>query len=360
MKVVIFCGGYGTRMWPASRKSFPKQFYPLIDGKSFFEATYERFRHVLTPADILISTEKIYSPIVKKLKKEIPNQNIIAEPERRDNLAAVGLIATVCQKRYPGEAVFVSWSDHFIDKVNIFLKGAKVACDYAQETGKVVSLNEKPKSPSTNNEWVETGNTIDHFKGFDIFAIEKLIKRPELETAKKMFRSDKYLINTGYRAWRNDVILNYYQKFTPEIYQGLMKISDALGTKSEESVLYREYHKFPKDSVEFAIFEKMDRNVSVTIPLEFGWRDAGTWELLFNALRTKNDENVIETEYHELLESKNNLIVGMPGKMISLIGIKDTAVIDTKNGLLVVRIKDSAKVKELFAILEKKTPEFVE
>src|SRR3972149_9976785 len=249
MKVVIFCGGFGTRMWPVSRKSYPKQFYPLIKGKSFFETTYLRCRKVFKPEDIFVSTEKKYVSFVKKQAPEIPLKNIIAEPERKDNLAAVGLVTAILEKRYPGEVMFVSWCDHFIGNEEVFLRAAIAAGKYAKETGLIVSVNEKPEEPATQNEWVSTGESLAEVDGFNIVSILQTIKRPDIETAKRMFRSDKYLLNTGYRAWRSDVMLSFFEKYQPEMHKGLVKIMDSDGTKYEDTLIYREYHKFEKGNI---------------------------------------------------------------------------------------------------------------
>src|SRR3972149_7523887 len=154
MKVVIFCGGFGTRMWPVSRKSYPKQFYPLISRRSFFQITYKRFRKAFKPSDIFISTEARYVHFVRRQAPEIPKENIIAEPERKDNLAAVGLVTAIINERFPGEVVMAAWSDHLITDEKKFLEAVKVAGDYAKETGMIVSINEKPKYPATQLEWV--------------------------------------------------------------------------------------------------------------------------------------------------------------------------------------------------------------
>lgn len=360
MKIVIFCGGYGTRMWPASRKSFPKQFYPLVKGKSLFQMTYHRFRKIFKPSDIFVSTERKYTKFVEEQVPDVPIENIIAEPERKDNLGAVGLVTAILEKRFPGEVMFVSWSDHFIGKESTFLKAVVIAGKFAKETGLIVSVNEKPKAPSVHNEWVRIGEMIEETKGFQIVKILETIKRPDLENAKKMFISDKYLLNTGYRAWRTDVMLEYYKNYTPEMYKGLIKIADAIGTKYEKTVIYREYHKFIKDSVEFGIFVKLPSDKSATIPTDFGWEDAGTWELFYRALRD-HQENVVEGQVDtEFIDANRNLIMGSKGKIVAVIGLSNIAIIDTPDGLLVCNMNDTSKVKDLFAILEKKKPKYVD
>jgi mannose-1-phosphate guanylyltransferase len=361
MKVVIFCGGYGTRMWPASRKSFPKQFYPLIKGKSFFQLTISRFRKIFEPQDIFVSTESKYVTFVKKQASYLPSENIIAEPERRDNLAAIGLVTSIIHKRFPNEVMLISWSDHLIREEDEFLRAFKTAGEYAGESGKIVSVNEKPKYPSVHHGWVKLGKTITEYKGQKIVRIIKHFEKPDLKTAKKFFLDGNYLINTGYRAWRTDVMLGYFKKFAPEIYQGLMKIAGRLGEKDFSEFLAREYHKFPKDSIETGIFEKLPEDAQANIPVQVGWEDSGTWELLYRALRVNEDENVLEGgPILEHLDSSGNLIIGQKGKMIGIIGLKNMVIIDTKDGLLVCDMGKTDKVKELFKILEKSNPKYVE
>jgi mannose-1-phosphate guanylyltransferase len=361
MKVVIFCGGYGTRMWPISRKSFPKQFFPLFSGKSFFQLTYLRYKKIFKDEDIYVSTEAKYAKFVRQQAPALPHKNIIAEPERRDNLAAIGLVTALVQARTPNEVMLISWSDHLINKEVEFLKAFRAAGEYAAKTGLIVSVDEEPRYPSVHQGWVKLGETIEEHKGFRIVRITKHIEKPKLPLAKKLFLEGNYLLNTGYRAWRSDVMMGYFKKYTPDIFEGLTTIVNHLSDKNFDTYLYREYHKFRKDSIELAVFEKLPANVRATIPVSVGWEDSGTWELLYRALRVNEVENVLEGgAYLEHMDSNENLIVGPKGKMIGIIGLHNIAVIDTPDGLLVCDLGETDRVKELFKILEKKSPEFVE
>lgn len=361
MKIVIFCGGYGTRMWPVSRKSYPKQFFPLINGKSFFQLTFSRFRKVFDAEDIFVSTEEKYKHFVRKQAPEISLENIITEPERRDNLAAVGLATAIIQKRFPGEVMLVSWADHFISKVPKFLNAVLTAGEYAKETGLIVSVDEKPTYPSVHHGWVKLGKILRKVNGHKIVEIVRHIEKPKGEDAKKLFKEGGWLLNTGYRAWRADTMLLYFKEYVPSVYIGLNTIADSYGTASFHKVLEREYHKLKKDSIEYAIFEKLPEDQRATIPLEMGWEDAGTWELFYKARITKNMTTVVEGGVEvESIDAENNLIVGHKGKVIGIIGLSNIAVIDTPDGLLVCPMDKTDAVKEVFARLEKDKEEFVE
>ena len=187
MKIVIFVGGHGTRLWPISRKSFPKPFVPLVNGQSFFQMTYYRYRKVYKPEDIFVSTEDIYVLFVKRQVPEVPNNNIIAEPERKDILAACGLATAIVNKYFPGEAVLISWAKHLIAKESVFLEAVAAAGEFAAKTGLIVSVDSKPAYPSVHNGWVKLGKTLGTVNKFKIVAIEKHIEKPDEPLAEKLY-----------------------------------------------------------------------------------------------------------------------------------------------------------------------------
>jgi len=362
MKIVIFCGGYGTRFWPISRKSAPKQFVPFIGGKSFLQITYARFRKIYNPGEIFIATEENYLSFIRKQLPEVPKRNIILEPERKDLLAACGLATAIVNKYFPGEPVLISWAKHLISKESVFLNALAAAGDFAEKTGLIVSVDSKPSYPSIHNGWVKLGQTLGKENGFKIVSIEKHIEKPGLPTAKKLFKSGKWLINTGYRVWKTDKMLDYYRELQPKMYEGLEKIVEAWGTNKQQKVLREEYGKFKKDSVEYGIFEKLPGNVRATIAADMGWKDVGiSWELFYRSLLSKKGTNVFKGDATiEVFESDGNLIIGPKGKIIAVIGIKNSIIIDTMDGLLVCDMNKSQEVKNLFSKLEKYYPEYVE
>src|SRR5581483_11011629 len=324
-----------------------------------------RFKKGFKPQDIFVSTESKYTDFVKEQAPEIPKENIIGEPERRDNLAAVGFASAIIEKRFPGEIMMVSWADHLIKDEERFIKSVKVAGDYAKEKDLVVSIDEEPKYPTTQNGWIKLGETIDEFDRHRIVKIVKHIEKPDLGTAKKLFKSGLYLINTGYRAWRASVMLGFYKEYQPKMYDELVKIADLWEKKKKkahikETKVYQLYHSLPKDSVENGIFEKIGEGKRVTIPVNVGWEDAGTWQLFYEAFARGNSSNVTEGSEVEFIDAQNNLIIGPSQKLISVIGLSDIAVIDTNEGLLVCKLNQTGKVKELFTKLEKEKPEFVD
>lgn len=354
MKVVIFCGGHGTRLWPVSRQSFPKPFVPMVKGESFFEITYKRFRKVFKPEDIFISTEDRYLKYVNKLAPDVPRKNIILEPERKDILAAIGLATVVINKYYPGETMLTSWAKHFIARESVFFDAVKVASEYSKKTGLIVSVDAKPLYPTSHWGWVRVGKTLATINGFKVVQIEKHIEKPDLPIAKKLVESGDWLINTGYRVWRTDTMLGYYKEHQPAMHEGLLKIANVWDSEKQIKVLEDVYAKFKSDSIEYGIFEKLPNNVRATIAADMGWEDPGiSWETFYKSLITPKVTTIVEGGAEtQFLESDNNLVFGPKNKMIALIGVSDLAVIDTPDGLLISRLDRTQEVKDLYKKLE--------
>ncbi len=364
MKIVIFCGGPGTRLWPISRVSFPKPFVPLLKGKSLFQITYERYRKDYKPEDIFISTETKYLKFVQEQEPEVSKKNVILEPERRDTLAAYGLVTIMMNKYFPGEPVLFSWAKHLIRRERVFLDAIKAAGKHIEETGVGVSIDSKPDFPSVNNGWVKKGESLGSLSGSVFYKLEKQVEKPELSVAKRLFLSGSWLIHTGYKVWDTAKLLEFYKEFQPDIYKGLLKIADSKGTKLWETELYRQYHKFPETSIDYGILEKLPPGSFVTLEADMGWEDVGiSWETFYRGLVTSSlkddtvEEGGVDTEY---LESTRNLVIGPKGKMIGIVGVSDIAIIDTPDGLLICKLTETQKVKKLYEQIEKKNPKYVD
>ena len=246
--------------------------------------------------------------------------------------------------------------------VQKLLDAVAAAGEFAEKTGLIVSVDSKPTYPSVHNGWVKLGKTLGKVNNFKIKEIERHIEKPKEHIAERLFEKGGWLINTGYRVWKTDKMLSYYKRYQPAMYDGLQKIAKAWGTKEQEKVLKREYHDFKKDSIEYGIFEKLPEDVRATIAADMGWEDIGiSWELYYKSLITPKQRTIIEGGVDvELMDAKNNLIVGSKGKMVAVIGLSDIAVIDSPDGLLVCRLDETQKVKKLYKKLEQYYKEYIE
>lgn len=353
VRVVIFCGGYGTRMWPMSRESLPKQFQPLLGEDSFFQNTYKRLRRVFQPEDIFVSTSADQIKFVKAQASSLPTRNIIAEPERRDTLGAIGYSAIYLDKFYPDSLMAVTWSDGYIrdeeKAANLFLSAAKVV----QNQAVICMVQLKPPYPATHLGWVKIGLQVGQVDGYPIYKFEKHVEKPSLEKTKRMFRSNNWLINPGFYVWRTSTILSFYQKHVPEDYQHLLKIKTALGTKSANLVIAKEYSAIQKVSVDFGLFEKLVPGSQLVLVANLWWHDVGTWDLFYEAMARGQRQNIAKGEV-EFLNSHGNLVYLPKKKIAAMIGVENLVVVDTPDGLLICRRGLASEVKKFVENLKEK------
>ncbi|MBI3343037.1 mannose-1-phosphate guanylyltransferase [Candidatus Gottesmanbacteria bacterium] len=352
MKAVIFCGGVGTRLWPMSRENFPKQFLLMIGDKSIFRQTVERVLKGFEPEDTFISTGAEFARYVVEQAPEIPQKNIILEPDRRDSLGAVGYATAYVHHYFPHTVMAAIWgADHLVDKVDTFHKALKVAGKVADEERVICKVDTRPTYPSTDNGWVEIGKPIKKIDGLQIYEFVRFIEKPNLEVAKQLFRSFEYLVNVGYMAWNTDVMLSLYKRYQPHVYSRLQKIEQSIGTGQEQEVLAREYPNIEKDSIDYGIFEKLKPSDMRVIPTDLGWIDIGTWDLLYNGMARNTTDNVVQADAH-VVDTKGSLIWGNGKRLIGVVGVEDLIVVDTNDALLICRRGRSGDVKNLLKLLK--------
>lgn len=357
MKAVIFAGGVGTRLWPMSRKKFPKQFQLLVGEKSIFRQTVDRVLKGFEPEEIFISSGEEYAEHIISQAPEIPKKNLILEPTRRDSLGAVGYATAYVHKYHPNTIIAAVWgADHLVEDEKAFIKNIKLAGKIASLKPVICKVDARPTFPSTYNGWVQIGKPIDKVDGTEIYEFVRFIEKPDLATAKRLFRSFSYLINTGYMAWAATTMLNLYREHQPALFQRLQAIAASIGTPSEQEVLKTEYPKIAKDSVDYGIFEKVKSKDMLVIPADIGWTDIGTWGLLFAGLSEKDTDNITQGPT-ELVESKGNLIWGSGKKIIATIGAENLVIVDTPDALLVCDRSRTGEVKTLLKRFKDKKKE---
>jgi mannose-1-phosphate guanylyltransferase len=347
VKVLIMCGGKGTRMWPISNMEHPKQFESILGSASMFRETLERVMKQYSPSDIYIASSALFADQIKGQAKEVPESNFILEPEMRDNLGALGVATAVIHKRHPEAVMLLLWgADHLVKKVNVFLSALSRAAELASLTDKMVLVDAIATYPTVHNGWIEIGHKIEG-QGEGVYEFIRQVEKPSLEKAKEFYASDKYLIHTGYMATKPSVLLGHYQNYAPETYKIIERIKSVVDTKEYQQVLEAEYPKFEKQSVDYGLYEKLPPSAQWETPAEFGWVDVGTWELLYHGLDKDESGNVVIGEA-KLIETKNSLIIAKANGKMGVIGMDGVIVVETDDGMLVCPLEQAPKVKELY------------
>lgn len=352
MKVVIFAGGVGTRLWPLSRKNTPKQFEKIVGDKSTLQLAFDRLQPDFKPEDIYISTGKKYETTVREHLPQIPAENFIFEPEMRDVGPAVGVAMGIVGKNHPDEPVAIIWSDHFVKKERRFREVLNFAKDIAtKEKNSLIFIGQRARFANQNLGWIEFGDEVGQVRGTKIFRFKKLIYRPSLEDAEKFLESQTYAWNPGYFVTTPNFVLSQYEKFSPQIWKGIKKIQDAFETSEYEKVLQEIYPTFEKISFDNAILEKIDPKYVSVIAADLGWSDVGAWEALKEALSKKTDENVTRGKVL-LEESLDNLIFNYTDQLVVGIDLDKLIIINTDDVLLICTKDSVPKIKQLVESLK--------
>ena len=349
LKIALFCGGTGTRMWPMSRKSLPKQFQPLIENQSTFEMMVKRLTTKFSPQEIFPVTTRDNVGWIVKLTPEIPLENIIIEPEIRDTAAAIGLSAAVLDKKFKNPNVLGLWSDHVVKNEKGFIKAIELANITARELDKIVEIGVRPTFPSIALGYLKVGKMIKNIDGLGIFEFVEQIEKPEFSEAKKFAESWEYLWHIGYSLWSTKKMLQLFEKHLKSTHTSLIKIQKSWGTDKQEKVLKDEYQKIPKNSIDYAINSKLTSQDQVVVSADLGWRDVGTWNELKDEMTQKSSDNIIQGEVLDFNVTDSLIYNTKKDKIIAAIGIKGLIIVDTDDALLVCskdRANDIKKIIE--------------
>lgn len=346
MKIIIFAGGVGTRLWPVSRKNTPKQFEKLIGDNSTLQETVARLQPDFPYSDIFIATGQRYEQLLKEQLPQIPSENFIFEPEMRDVGPAIGLVTHLLAKKFPDTPTAILWSDHVVKNIETFKDSLHMAeSSILQNDSKFVFIAQKARFANQNMGWIELGEKINNGENIEVYKFKKLIYRPKLEEAKTFFKDKKYVWNLGYFVTTSSYLCSLYQKFTPEMSKTFEKISNLWGSLSYETALHQEYGLFEKISFDDLILMKMDDEAWV-ISADLGWSDVGAWESLKEALSETEDENVVRGNV--LIESaRDTLIFNYTDKLLVGIDLEKMLVINTGDVMLVCPKTSVPKIKKL-------------
>lgn len=342
-------GGVGTRFWPSSRASLPKQFLDILGiGSSLLQMTFERFHTWIPTENIFVLTHKDYKVLVSEQLPTLSEHNIICEPDRRNTAPCIAYAAFKISKMDPDATMVVVPSDHLILKDTVFEAMVQKAAIFANEHDALLTLGIKPTRPDTGYGYIEYRN-----EGADeIKEVISFTEKPEVQKAEIFLAAGNYAWNAGIFIWSSAAILKAFMHHSPEIYKVFERGMPHYNTESEGKFIENHFTEATSTSVDYAILEKAS-NV-FTIPCDIGWLDLGTWNSLYEESAHDAAKNVCNTSLLIIQDATGNMIRTSQDKLVVIEGLKDFIVIDEKDVLLIWPKEKEQEIKELTARVNKK------
>ena len=350
MKIVIRAGGIGTRLWPLSRVSNPKQFQTLVGDKSMIQTTIDRIQPLLqNKSDLFISINKTMAARLKKEVPKIKSANVIVEPSSRNTGPAICLEACFLASRFGEKAIVASLpSDDFISNSKAFCDLLKIVEKFLEDNPDyIVTPGVRSLTPDTGYSYIKGGKRLTKKGKEEIFAVEDWIEKPNAEYCKELIASGKYYCHTGMYLWRLKTILDLFRKFQPKMYEVCMKMAKGRGIA--------EYAALEKISIEAAITSKASK-IAMSVSNQIGWSDLGKWHVIKDILPSNEGDNLVRGKTL-LLDTTDSLVWGPKGKLIVTIGLDDMIIVDSGDALLVCPKERAEEVKDIIEALKKRGDE---
>jgi mannose-1-phosphate guanylyltransferase len=341
---IILAGGIGSRFWPLSRESLPKQFLRIAEKQSLIEATVRRIRKIIPEDNIFIVTNNIYLGTIKKQLRNfnIPKCNIILEPRPKNTLPAISLCAQIIRLKDPKAKLIVLPSDHYIKDDLNFKFTIKKALTAAEE-GFLCLIGIKPNSPRLGFGYINVSNKIDK----DIFYVKSFKEKPQPKEAKSLLKMKGIFWNSGIFCFKAEVLLNELKTYLPTLYYQINRIKQRYD-------ITKIWSKIKPISIDYGLLEK-SRNLVMVVG-KFNWSDLGSWDSLSDLLPKDRKNNTILSDCDCVsLDINNTLVCSYEHKrLIAALGLKDLIIVDTPDALLVCRKDKAQDIKRLVEVLKNK------
>lgn len=337
---VILAGGKGERFWPLSRKHRPKQFLSLDgSGKSLLQATAERLLPLAGSWDkLLVITSSALAAGVSEQLPQLPQENILAEPEGKDTAPAVTWATLEIAKRY-GKDTIVGFfpADPWIEDPLSFQQTLQAAVELAATEDAIATLGVKPTYPSTGYGYIEQGEQTGTCGNLPVYRVNRFTEKPDRQTAESFIATGRFSWNSGMFIFKAGVVLNELYTHAPEIIQPLADRGAAA------------YASLPKISIDYALMEKT--KLAYVLPVDFAWDDLGDWNAIERLLKT--DAPNVEVASHVGLDTTGSLLYATDAQeVIVTIGLEDTVVVRDRNVTLIVKKDRTQEIKQVLKMLQ--------
>jgi mannose-1-phosphate guanylyltransferase len=349
---VIMAGGIGSRLWPRSRSTSPKQFLDLLGSRTMIQETIDRIQPLVPLERVLVVLSEEHAPTVQAQVPGLPAQNLILEPGPRGTAPCIGLAAAILLLRDPKATMAIFPADHRIADAAGFRQAIRAAAQVAQD-GYLVTLGIAPDRPHTGYGYIQRGNPLGRFAGQPAYAVRRFTEKPDEATANRFVDSGEYYWNGGIFIWRADTILEQMAEHLSDLRAALRTVTRAWDTPQRDDVLEKAWQEVPRTTIDYGIMEKAAQ--VATVPIDVGWDDVGNWSTLSNLLEVDGQGNALQGRGQAVLvDTEGSFVHASDGRLVAVVGLEDFIVVDTADALLVCPQDRAQDVRDVVHALQER------
>ena len=355
LHALIMAGGGGTRFWPRSRASKPKQFLKLVGDRTLLQQTLERIESAIPPTRTWLITGASYTGETARQLPSLSHDRIVGEPCGRDTAACVGLGAALCEREDADAIMLVMPADQVIEPAQEFRRAVQAAEQIVLDhPNALVTFGIRPTFAATGYGYIERDAELAQRQGTSILKVKSFREKPHIDLAEQYLVSGKHFWNSGIFVWRAATILAQLRANQPKLTAAIERIADAWPTPRRDEVLAKEYASLDKISIDYAVMEKAPEVLMVQAP--FVWDDVGSWLALERRNAQDAHDNTVLAN-HLGIDTRHCIVAAEEGKLIATLGVSDLIIIQDGDAILVAHRDQEGNIKKIVEELKKRGQE---
>ncbi len=339
---VLMAGGVGSRFWPISTSSYPKQFHDMLGtGDTLIQKTFKRLNKFVPTENILILTNERYNDLVLEQLPLVTQEQVVLEPAMRNTAPCILYAALKIQKMNSDAVMIVAPSDHWIEDEDAFAKDVTTCFEKCGNEEVLCTLGIKPTFPNTGFGYIE----FEKESSSDLKKVHQFREKPDYETAKEFLAQGNFLWNAGIFMWSVKTIVDAFENYQPKQYQLFESGRSCYNTEEERDFIKENYPKAENISIDYAILEN-SKSIFV-LPATFDWNDLGTWGSLYDKLDKDSNQNAIVNSKVISQDASGNMIRSPKDKIVVVDGLKDYIIVDKEEVLLIYPKSKEQDIKQV-------------